>query len=76
LDRIEYWYVGTERGGERVRFHKFVHFFLLRYIAGDVTEHDREVIEARWVPIADALELLAFPSERKVVTQAAGLIHP
>jgi 8-oxo-dGTP pyrophosphatase MutT (NUDIX family) len=73
LETIEYWYVGS-RGKQRVRFHKFVHFFLLAYKAGDVCGHDREVHGARWVAIAEAQELLAFKSERKVVAKAAAMI--
>lgn len=69
LDTIEYWYVSTNRG-QRVRFHKFVHFYLLRYKSGDVTEHDHEVNEARWVEINQAQAMLAFKSEKKVVQQA------
>src|SRR5947209_16323582 len=30
IDKIEYWYFSTERG-QRVRFHKFVYFYLMRY---------------------------------------------
>src|SRR5215212_5164525 len=30
LDPVEYWYVGTVRGGGRVRFHKRVYFYLFR----------------------------------------------
>lgn len=74
LDTIEYWYVGNERDGRRVRFHKFVHLFLLEYTAGDVAEHDHEVDEARWVPLDEAAATLAFESERKAITQAAALI--
>ena len=74
LETIEYWYVGTERTGERVRFHKFVHFFLLEYQAGDVEDHDAEVEEARWIPLADADGVLAFASERKILKQAAELL--
>ncbi|MCA1623075.1 MAG: NUDIX domain-containing protein [Acidobacteria bacterium] len=48
IETIEYWYVG-DKNGERVRFHKFVHFFLLKYRAGDVGDHDSEVAEARWL---------------------------
>src|SRR4051794_6763412 len=33
IDKIEYWYIGEKRGGERVRFHKSVYFFLLAYRA-------------------------------------------
>jgi 8-oxo-dGTP pyrophosphatase MutT (NUDIX family) len=70
LDVIEYWYVASERGGARVRFHKRVHFFLFAYERGDTADHDREVLEARWVPIAEAERMLAFPGERKVLALA------
>jgi 8-oxo-dGTP pyrophosphatase MutT (NUDIX family) len=74
LEIIEYWYVGADRG-RRVRFHKFVHFFLLRYVSGDVADHDHEVHEARWVPIAEAAAMLAFPTERKVVERARAVLE-
>lgn len=74
LDTIEYWYVGNDRDGRRVRFHKFVHLFLLEYESGDVADHDHEVDEARWVPLADAAAMLAFESERKAMNQAAAII--
>lgn len=73
IERIEYWYYGTE-GGERVRYHKFVHFFLLRYLSGDVTDHDHEVAEARWVSLANAKPMLAFASERKIVEQVEAIV--
>src|SRR5438876_2724427 len=66
IDVIEYWYVATH-GRERVRYHKRVHFFLFRYLRGDVADHDHEVHEARWVPAAEAPALLAFANERQVV---------
>jgi 8-oxo-dGTP diphosphatase len=69
LERIEYWYYGTEQGS-RVRYHKFVHFYLLRYLAGEVQDHDAEVADARWVPLDQAKEMLAFASERRVLQQA------
>jgi 8-oxo-dGTP pyrophosphatase MutT (NUDIX family) len=73
LDTIEYWYVGG-RGGERVRYHKRVHFYLFRYRAGDVADHDYEVLEARWVPLNDAAGMLAFSNERKVVERAVEML--
>ncbi|MGB9179260.1 MAG: NUDIX domain-containing protein [Pyrinomonadaceae bacterium] len=73
LDKVEYWYYSTE-GGERIRFHKFVHFYLMRYKAGDVNEHDTEVNEARWVEISSALNMLAFKSEKQIVEQAQTII--
>lgn len=73
LETIEYWYAGLD-GGERVRFHKHVHFYLLRFVAGDTRDHDWEVNEARWVPIADATRQLTFDSERRVMERAAQLL--
>ncbi|WP_276497855.1 NUDIX hydrolase [Pontibacter litorisediminis] len=73
IDTIEYWYVG-DKGKQRVRFHKFVHFFLLRYTSGNITEHDWEVNEARWVPIAEAAGMLSFKSEQQVLEKAKALL--
>ena len=73
LDTIEYWYVGN-KGQQRVRFHKFVHFFLLAYTSGDIGKHDWEVNEARWVTIKDAEQMLVFKSEKQTVARAAHLI--
>ncbi len=79
VETIEYWYVGSERGGssgsgERVRFHKFVHFYLLKYRAGKVENHDHEIAEARWVTVSQAIEMLAFKSEKSVMAKASDLI--
>jgi 8-oxo-dGTP pyrophosphatase MutT (NUDIX family) len=79
VETIEYWYVGDNYNGGgdsggRVRFHKFVHFYLLKYRAGDVADHDHEIDEARWVAPKEAIEMLAFKSEREVVEKAIDLI--
>lgn len=71
IDRTEYWYYDRR---ERVRFHKFVHFYLLRYESGDVTDHDDEVNDARWVEIDQAIEMLAFDSEKEIVEKAKIMI--
>lgn len=71
LDTIEYWYYARNK---TVRFHKFVHFFLLQYLTGDVRDHDHEVLEARWVDINQARKMLAFPAERQVADRAAALL--
>lgn len=73
IETIEYWYAGLEKG-IRVRFHKRVHFYLLRYLSGDTKDHDREVNEARWVPIEDAASQLAFDNERRVMERARELL--
>ena len=73
VEKIEYWYFGDYKG-ERVRFHKSVHFFLLAYQSGAVENHDAEVVEARWVKAEDAIEMLAFKSEKAVVEKALEML--
>lgn len=73
IETIEYWYAGLDKG-ERVRFHKLVHFYLLRYLAGDPGDHDWEVNEARWVPIDAAMTQLTFENERHVMARARDMI--
>lgn len=73
LDRIEYWFYANY-DGERRHYHKFVDFYLMRYLSGDVADHDDEVAEARWVGPDDAIEMLSFKSEREIVELGLGKI--
>jgi 8-oxo-dGTP pyrophosphatase MutT (NUDIX family) len=73
IETIEYWYRAT-RYGKPVRYHKFVHFYLLQYRSGDVSDHDYEVAEARWVSFDEAIEMLTFESERRAVEKAREII--
>ena len=67
---IRYFFV---RGS--TRFHKTVHFFLMRPVGGALELHDREFDEARWATIPEALALLTHATERSVVERAAKLIE-
>ena len=73
IETIEYWYRSVKYG-KPVRFHKFVHFYLLSYRSGNVAKHDHEVAEAKWVDFDKAIEMLAFKSEREVVEKAREMI--
>jgi 8-oxo-dGTP pyrophosphatase MutT (NUDIX family) len=73
IETIEYWY-RTVKYGKPIRYHKFVHFYLMEYQNGDVANHDHEVEEARWVSFDEALEMLDFKSEREVVKKARQMI--
>jgi 8-oxo-dGTP pyrophosphatase MutT (NUDIX family) len=70
IETVEYWYQSTT-AGKRARYHKFVHFFQMNYVSGDVADHDHEVHEARWFDLADALDAIAFKSERGVLQKIA-----
>ncbi len=74
VETIEYWYQSV-KNEKPVRYHKFVHFYLLKYRSGDVANHDHEVEEARWVSFEEALEMLEFKSERDVVEKAQEMIE-
>lgn len=73
IDKVEYWYVFNQ-DGQRVRYHKFVYFYLLRYKSGSVTDHDDEVNEARWVNIDNAISSLAFDNEKKILEKAKEML--
>lgn len=73
IETIEYWYRSV-KSGKPVRYHKFVHFYLVEYKSGDVAHHDHEVEESRWVSFDEALEMLDFKSERDVIEKARGMI--
>lgn len=75
IDKIEYWYIAKNREA-RVRYHKFVYFYLLRYQTGSVENHDHEVNEARWVEIDRACDMLAFSNEKNIVRQAKEILIP
>ena len=69
LDTIEYWF-RVQRGGEPIRVHKRVYFFLMEANGGNLAEHDHEVDEARWYPLEEAIATLTFTGERQVLIQA------
>jgi uncharacterized protein involved in tolerance to divalent cations/8-oxo-dGTP pyrophosphatase MutT (NUDIX family) len=71
LGEIRYSYREKRVGQhEEVKINKRVHFYLVRYLRGDVRDHDHEVDEARWFPIDEALRRLRFATERKMVNRA------
>jgi len=70
LRSIRYFFVrGT------TRFHKTVHFFLMRPIGGALDDHDAEFDEVRWVDIEEALAILNHDTERSVVEEAVAALE-
>lgn len=65
LGDVVYWY---RRGGRRV--HKTVHFFLCDFVSGSTADHDHEVDDARWIPLADARTALSYEGERALIAAA------
>ena len=74
LGDIRYAYRDKTKEGEPVRIYKRVHFYLLRYLKGDVRDHDHEVDEARWFPMDQVIKNLKFATERKMVHRALSIL--
>jgi 8-oxo-dGTP pyrophosphatase MutT (NUDIX family) len=70
LSSIRYFFV---RGS--TRFHKTVHFFLMRAVGGRTDDHDAEFDEVRWAPIDEALAVLTHATERSVAERALAIIE-
>ena len=70
ISSIRYFFV---RGS--TRFHKTVHFFLMRPLGGALELHDREFDDVRWAEVPEALALLTHATERSVVERAVKLIE-
>jgi 8-oxo-dGTP pyrophosphatase MutT (NUDIX family) len=65
LGVVEYTYERRHR-----RIAKQVEFFLIEYREGDPADHDHEVEQARWMPLAEAVTALTYPGEREIVARA------
>ena len=71
LGAVNYWY---RRGGRRV--YKTVHFYLCDYVSGSTEDHDHEVEDARWIPLAEAVSALSYPGERALIERALSKSTP
>jgi 8-oxo-dGTP pyrophosphatase MutT (NUDIX family) len=65
LGDVRYWYT---RDGRRIA--KVVSFFLLEYLSGEVSDHDREVEDARWLSLDRATRELTYEGERDMASRA------
>jgi 8-oxo-dGTP pyrophosphatase MutT (NUDIX family) len=69
LGQVDYSY---RRGGRRID--KTVHFYLCEFEAGDTADHDHEVDDARWIPLAEARRRLSYPGEREMIERALSIL--
>ncbi len=53
---------------------KTVHFYLCQFEDGDTADHDHEVDDARWMPLADARRRLTYPGERAMIERALSIL--
>jgi 8-oxo-dGTP pyrophosphatase MutT (NUDIX family) len=67
LGVIDYWFVWRP---DQVRYHKYVHYFLMTHRGGDMTARDDEAEDVVWLPLDEALARLSHPNERDLVVRA------
>jgi len=73
LGSIDYWFVWRP---DEVRYHKFVHYYLMRQHGGDLSARDDEAEDVEWVPIEQATDRLTHANERRLVAELAGAVVP
>lgn len=72
LGEITYWYYLKE---ENVKCKKTVHFFLMEFMCGDISEHDWEVDTVSWFPLDEAIKKATYKGEREILKKAKTKIN-
>ena len=67
LGVVDYWFVWRP---DEVRYHKYVHYFLMAYVDGTTDEHDDEAEDVVWMPVDEAVGRLTHTNERRLVSAA------
>ncbi len=67
---VRYWFSRPQEG---VRYFKTVRHFLFRPVGGDPSLHDHEFDDVRWFPVQEALRLLTYRNEARILRQAVDL---
>lgn len=73
LGVIDYWFVWRP---DKVRYHKYVHYFLLNYVGGDFSRRDEEAFDVVWLPIDQAIARMSHPNEVRLVRKAMDTFGP
>ena len=58
--------------GEKIQ--KTVHYFVMKFIGGDITKHDHEMEHVEWIDYNNVSEKLTYDSDKKVWEEAKNLI--
>jgi len=66
---VEYWFVQ-----DGVRYHKWVHHYLMQATGGSTEDHDFEYDRVEWLLVAAALKTLSFKNEVDMVEKARAML--
>ncbi len=69
LTPVEYWYSWE---GEKRK--KTVYYYIMKFVGGNVNEHDHEMENIEWIDFDRVESKLTYPSDKKVWKEARELI--
>ena len=72
IDTIDYWFV---RPSDGVRCHKTVLYYLMSATGGDVSLHDQEFDEVRWLQADQAVETMTYQDEVEIVKKGLSVVQ-
>jgi 8-oxo-dGTP pyrophosphatase MutT (NUDIX family) len=76
LGEVAYVFSQRERESQPpATIFKRVHFYLMEYQSGALSDHDDEIAEAQWVDLEEALHLLTYDNERELVARARVILR-
>ena len=65
LGEVDYWYnIGL------TRIHKFVYYYLMEYLSGDVVPQKEEIDEAKFMSISEAEKSLSYSTDKEILERA------
>jgi 8-oxo-dGTP diphosphatase len=70
LEPVTYWYKFEEQ-----KIKKTVYYFVMEYKGGDITKHDFEMEDVKWVQSDKVLSELTFKSDKSVFEKALPIIQ-
>ncbi len=69
LTPVTYWYAF-----ENEKIKKTVYYFLMEYLSGDISKHDKEMENVEWIKASEVDKKLTYSSDKKVWQQTKSLI--
>lgn len=54
----------------RVKVKKTVYYFIMKFVGGDITQHDHEMEAVEWIKPSEVEKRLTYPSDKKVWREA------
>ncbi len=74
IDKIDIWFYSRENSN-KIRHHKLIYYYLMKYIEGDTKDHDYEVDDARWFQIDRAIDMVTYKKDRQILKKAKRMLY-